>query len=97
MRKAFSPGGKVFALPFEMTDPTSAELMTPSPHGIRQEQPLSAGYRSMREHRNRHLPVLHGGKLVGVSSQRDPHFTTVDGMRVLSALLEQRLLEAKPA
>ena len=48
--------------------------MTPSPHTIGQEQPLSVGYRLMREHGIRHLPVLHGGKLVGVLSQRDLHF-----------------------
>ena len=57
-----------------MTDPTIAELMTSSPHTIGQEQPLSVGYRMMREHGIRHLPVLHGGKLVGVLSQRDLHF-----------------------
>ena len=31
----------------------------------------------MREHQIRHLPVLHGGKLVGMLSQRDLHFVEV--------------------
>jgi acetoin utilization protein AcuB len=48
--------------------------MTPSPHTIEQDQSLSAGYRMLRKHGIRHLPVLHGGKLVGILSQRDLHF-----------------------
>jgi len=66
--------GRVFAFPFGMIEPTIAEFMTSSPHTIGQDQPLSVGYRMMREHAIRHLPVLHGGKLVGVLSQRDLHF-----------------------
>ncbi len=57
-----------------MTEPRVEQFMTHSPHTIGQEQSLSVGYRMLREYGIRHLPVLHGGKLVGVLSQRDLHF-----------------------
>jgi len=49
------------------------KYMTPSPHSIGQEQPLAKAHALMREFHIRHLPVLHGGKLVGVLSDRDLH------------------------
>lgn len=57
-----------------MPEPTVEKFMTVSPHTIGRDQPLSSAHRIMREHRIRHLPVLHGGKLVGILSQRDLHF-----------------------
>ena len=48
-----------------------ARYMTMSPHSIGLEQPLDVAHRMMREHAIRHLPVLEGGKLVGILSQRD--------------------------
>ena len=50
---------------------TIAEWMTPLPHTIGQEQTLSAAQTLMAKHHIRHLPVLHGGKLVGLISERD--------------------------
>lgn len=52
-----------------------ARYMTPSPHSIGSEQPLLVAHRMMKEHAIRHLPVLEGGKLVGVLSQRDLYLT----------------------
>lgn len=52
---------------------TVAEFMTKSPHTIGDDQPLARAHEMMREHRIRHLPVLHGGKLVGVVSLGDLH------------------------
>ena len=49
------------------------KYMTKAPHTIGQEQTLSVAHEVMREHSVRHLPVLEGGKLVGVLSQRDLH------------------------
>jgi acetoin utilization protein AcuB len=49
------------------------KYMTPSPHSVGQEQSLAQAHKLMRAHRIRHLPVLHGGKLVGVLSDRDLH------------------------
>jgi acetoin utilization protein AcuB len=47
--------------------------MTKSPHSIGPDEKLSQAHRLMRDHGIRHLPVLHGGKLVGVLSDRDLH------------------------
>jgi acetoin utilization protein AcuB len=47
--------------------------MTRSPHSIGQEQTLLQAHQLMRQHSIRHLPVLHGGKLVGLLSDRDLH------------------------
>jgi acetoin utilization protein AcuB len=47
--------------------------MTKSPHSIGVEQSLERARAVRTEHRVRHLPVLHGGKLVGVISDRDVH------------------------
>ncbi len=53
--------------------PHIEKYMTPGPHSVGQEQPLAQAHKLMRDHRIRHLPVLHGGKLVGVLSDRDLH------------------------
>jgi acetoin utilization protein AcuB len=53
--------------------PTVRQYMTHNPHTIGREQTLDVAHRVMREHRVRHLPVLEGGKLVGLVSQRDLH------------------------
>ena len=45
--------------------------MTTSPHSIGRDQPLARAHALMREHQIRHLPVLEGGKLLGVLSERD--------------------------
>jgi acetoin utilization protein AcuB len=50
---------------------TIRSYMTPSPHTIGAEQTLDQAHKVMRAHRIRHLPVLHGRKLVGVVTQRD--------------------------
>ncbi|MGC4086843.1 MAG: CBS domain-containing protein [Polyangiaceae bacterium] len=51
--------------------PTIQKYMTSSPHTIGREQPMSVAHRLMREHKIRHLPVLHEGKVVGLLSDRD--------------------------
>jgi acetoin utilization protein AcuB len=48
-----------------------AHYMSPAPHTIGAEQPLAVAHRMMREHAIRHLPVLAGGKLVGMVTERD--------------------------
>lgn len=47
--------------------------MTTSPHSIGQDQTLAQAHKLMRAHDIRHLPVLNGGNLVGVLSDRDLH------------------------
>jgi acetoin utilization protein AcuB len=51
--------------------PTIQKFMTTSPHSIGVEQPLSRAHAMMKEHGIRHLPVLHGGKLLGILTERD--------------------------
>jgi acetoin utilization protein AcuB len=51
--------------------PTIQKYMTTSPHSIGVEQTLSRALAMMQEHHIRHLPVLHGGKLVGILTERD--------------------------
>jgi acetoin utilization protein AcuB len=51
--------------------PTVDKYMTSHPHTIGVDQPLSLAHKIMTEFRIRHLPVLDGGKLVGVISDRD--------------------------
>lgn len=53
---------------------TIAEAMTPGPHTIERDQKLAVAHDMMRQHGLRHLPVLDGGKLVGVLSLRDLYF-----------------------
>src|SRR5690606_31406335 len=45
--------------------------MSDHPHTIGSDQPVVEAARRMREHRIRHLPVLEGGALVGMISERD--------------------------
>jgi acetoin utilization protein AcuB len=54
-----------------MTKTTIRDYMTPSPHTIGAEQTLAVASELMRKHKIRHLPVLRGGSIVGILSQRD--------------------------
>ena len=45
--------------------------MSAEPKTIGKDEPLVAAHRLMQAHRIRHLPVVHGGRLVGVVSERD--------------------------
>lgn len=49
------------------------DYMSSSPHSIGQEQKLAVAHRLMQKHQIRHLPVLHGGQLIGILSLRDLH------------------------
>ncbi len=51
--------------------PTIQKYMTTSPHSIGLEQTLARAHAVMREHGIRHLPVLHGQKLMGLVTERD--------------------------
>lgn len=52
---------------------TVGAYMTPAPETIGAEQTLARAHAIMRAHDIRHLPVLRGGALVGIVSQRDLH------------------------
>lgn len=51
--------------------PHVSKYMTTSPHTVGIDQPLTTAHRLMRDNRIRHLPVLQGGKLVGMLTERD--------------------------
>ncbi|MDY7227271.1 CBS domain-containing protein [Hyalangium rubrum] len=55
-----------------MTDAIE-KFMTRSVHTIGTKSPLTEAHRMMNDHAIRHLPVLEGGRLVGMLSQRDLH------------------------
>lgn len=54
--------------------PTIEKYMSTNPHTIGADLPISKAGAMMREFRIRHLPVLDGGKLVGIISDRDIKF-----------------------
>jgi acetoin utilization protein AcuB len=55
----------------DMSKSKIRHYMSPSPHTIGADQPLPVADEVLRKHQIRHLPVLRGGKLVGILSARD--------------------------
>jgi acetoin utilization protein AcuB len=53
------------------TIPKIQKFMTYSPHSIGSDQTVLQAENLMREHKIRHLPVLHQGTLTGLLSDRD--------------------------
>jgi acetoin utilization protein AcuB len=51
--------------------PTVRQHMTASPHTISPHQPLTIARATMLSRQIRHLPVLDGGRIVGLISERD--------------------------
>ncbi len=75
-----------------LTRITIAEVMTTSPHTIGREQKLARAHDMMRHNGLRHLPVLEGGRLVGVVSQRDLYFNeTIAGVDVEMDSVEEAM------
>lgn len=56
-----------------MLMPLISRYMTMGPWTIGKDAKMSQAHELMRAHRIRHLPVLEGGKLVGIVSDRDLH------------------------
>ena len=54
--------------------PTIQKFMTTTPHTVGVEQTLSHAKMMMQELNIRHLPVLEGGSLVGLISEKDVNF-----------------------
>ena len=48
-----------------------ADFMTSMPHTVGSEQTITFAQRMMQKYGIRHLPVLHGGELYGIVSDRD--------------------------
>ena len=51
--------------------PQVRKYMSASPHTIGADQTMARAHEMLREFRVRHLPVLQGGRLAGVVSERD--------------------------
>jgi acetoin utilization protein AcuB len=73
---------------------TISDYMTKSPYRIGVEQPLSKAHEIMRKRKIRHLPVLHGGKLVGLVSLRDLHLVeTLQGVDAEEVRVEEAMTQ----
>ena len=69
-----------------------SDFASPSPHSIGKGETLGAAHRLMRQHRIRHLPVLEGGKLAGILSQRDLYFVeTLNGVDPEQVAVEEAM------
>src|SRR5690349_6355703 len=53
--------------------PTIQKYMTSGTHFVGSDQTLAKAHEMMKAHAFRHLPVLSGGKLVGILTERDLH------------------------
>jgi acetoin utilization protein AcuB len=58
-------------LPMSKPIPLIQKYMTMAPHSIGEDQTLAHAHEVMRKHDIRHLPVLTGGTLVGLVTERD--------------------------
>lgn len=68
------------------------DFMTHGAHSIGQEQSMAEAHELMRQFRIRHLPVLHGGKLVGMVSERDLHLIeTLRGVNPAEVTVEEAM------
>lgn len=68
--------------------------MTTAAHSIGKDQSLAVAHGLMRAHGIRHLPVLEGGKLVGIVSERDLYFLeTVAGVDTEAEHVEQGMTQ----
>jgi len=78
-------------------NPQVIAFMTPFPHSIDVDAPLEDAHKLMRGRRFRHLPVISGGDIVGVLTDRDiklvlgPDFGSPDEreLRVRDAYVER--------
>jgi len=75
--------------------PTIQKYMTVTPHSIGSEQTIAKAASVMNEFKIRHLPVLRGGRLLGILTDRDikliESFRDVDSTKVTveEAMTEQ--------
>lgn len=71
---------------------TIAQSMTPSPLTINQKSSMREALALMEANGIRHLPVLHGGRLVGMVSDRDLRLIeTLDGVDPAKLAVEEAM------
>lgn len=74
--------------------PTIQTYMTTLPHSIGREQTVRAAAQMMEQHDIRHLPVLSGGKLLGILSDRDIKLLeSVEGIAADSLAVEEAMTD----
>ena len=74
--------------------PDVREFMTPSPFTVGRESSLAAARQIMRKHLVRHLPVLHGGRIEGVVSERDLLFLeSIPGVNPTVVRVEEAMVQ----
>jgi len=72
------------------------DLMTLSPHAIGHDQPLKLAQERMHQWGIRHLPVLDGGALVGVLSERDIALIGAISPQRVDALAVEEAMSTEP-
>lgn len=74
--------------------PVVGDYMTPSPHTIARSRSLTVATRIMRDNQIRHLPVLEGGRIAGIVSQRDLLIIeSLPGVNPTDVLVEEAMVE----
>ncbi len=72
--------------------PTIQKYMSTSPHSVGPAQSLQTASAMMHEHQIRHLPVLSGGQLVGILSERDVALiTSMKGVDATTTTVEDAM------
>ena len=74
--------------------PQVQKYMTAMPHTIGADQPLSAARKTLNKLGVRHLPVLDGGRITGLLSDRDINLlATFGGVDLNKALVSDAMVE----
>ena len=83
-----------------MLMPPISRYMTRQPWTIRRDATLAQARAMMRDHGVRHLPVLEGGKLVGILSERDMYllerYRHLDAAQTVEDAMSEDVYTADP-
>jgi acetoin utilization protein AcuB len=74
--------------------PVVRQYMTPAPHTIGRTRSLAAARQMMLDHGVRHLPVLDGGRIAGLLSERDLFLVeSLPGVDPAAVRVEEAMVE----
>ncbi len=71
--------------------PQVCDYMTAAPYSVSVDQSLATAVRRMNEHKTRHLPVLQGGVLCGIVSERDVALAETFGLDPNQVTVEEAM------
>jgi acetoin utilization protein AcuB len=74
-----------------LRQPQVCDYMTVAPHSVGLDQSLATALRRMHEHHARHLPVLEGGVLRGIVSERDVALAEAFGLDPSQVSVEEAM------